>query len=296
MQYSNPQLPEGINTSQEHPLKDFLILSAGVIGGLFAILTILILLTGYFSEKIPFEWESNFPVDKIIPFEQNADMPDYLRQVSSRVISQMDLPESMQIRVHYVNDDLVNAFATLGGHVFLFRGLLEKLQSEDELAMVIAHEAAHIKHRHPIMGASHGVVASIFMSIIGGSAGDSLTGMLLDTSGTAAVLRFSRDFEYESDEDATQVLLSLYGHAEGANRLFKLFSEELKGDVPFEFLSTHPITDNRIEQVREMTQSVSSSRTATLTPLPNDFITWLDSQREKHQQEKDSAKKSAQTE
>ena len=44
--------------------------------------------------------------------------------------------------VHAVQDPTVNAFATLGGHVFVFTGLVDSLDSENGLAMVLAHELA----------------------------------------------------------------------------------------------------------------------------------------------------------
>ena len=183
MEYSNPELPEGINTSTSHPLKEFFILTAGVIGAIIILVSLLIVTVDYFADKIPFEWEQTFPLGPLVEADNNETLPVYIGQLSRKVIDQMALPEGMEITVHYVNEDVVNAFATLGGHIVLYRGLLEKLNSEDELAMVIAHEVAHIKHRHPIQSASHGVVVAVVMSLILGSSGDDSIGNLLGVTG-----------------------------------------------------------------------------------------------------------------
>ena len=63
--------------------------------------------------------------------------------------------------MHYDASDTVNAFATLGGHVVIYRGLLEKLPNENVVAMVVAHEIAHIKHRDPVAALGRGVAITL---------------------------------------------------------------------------------------------------------------------------------------
>ena len=145
MEYSNPELPEGINTSKEHPFKEFLILSVGLLASVFIVITLLIVLVDNFADKVPFEYEEKLPILKFIDNLEEEPLPPYLKKVTQKILSGFVMPDEMKITFHYVNDDTVNAFATLGGHIVLYRGLLEKLKYEDELAMVIAHEIAHVK-------------------------------------------------------------------------------------------------------------------------------------------------------
>lgn len=275
MEYSNPELPEGINTSTSHPLKEFFILTAGVIGAILLLVSLLVVTVDYFADKIPFEWEQAFPLEPLIDADKNESLPVYIEQVSRKVIDQMALAEGMEITVHYVNEDVVNAFATLGGHIVVYRGLLEKLNSEDELAMVIAHEVAHIKHRHPIQSASHGVAVGVVMSLLLGSSGDDAIGNLLGATGMVSLMKYSRDYEYAADLDAINAMINLYGHADGAIALFKVFESEIGKTQPMEFLSTHPLTDRRISQTQLMIDERRVSIKKSLTLLPDNFVKWL---------------------
>ena len=75
MEYSNPELPEGINTSKEHPLKEFFILTDGLLGLIFIVISALILIVDNFANKIPFELENELPVSSIIKHEHAEPLP-----------------------------------------------------------------------------------------------------------------------------------------------------------------------------------------------------------------------------
>lgn len=280
MEYSNPELPEDINTSKSSPLKEFFILTLGLLGTIFIIIYLLIVVVDNFADKIPFEMEKKLPISNFINKQNTEKLPAYLDEVAQKVIKSFDLPAPMTITVHYVNDDTVNAFATLGGHIVLYRGLLEKLKHEDEIAMVIAHEVAHIKYRHPILSASHGIVVGLVLSIISSSSGESVVSDLMGTTGMATLTKFSREFEYQSDKDAITSLIKIYGHAGGALGLFKVFESEFGKDKSFEFLATHPLTKNRITQTKEMIESHNILKNYKMKALPAEFRLWLKKQRE----------------
>ena len=277
MQYSNPKIPEGINTSKINPLKEFIVLSSGIIITAFIVVFFLVTLVDLFADKIPFSWEKTIPISKVFSDKNKQAMPVYLQKVSQKVMQQMALPEGMEITLHYINDDTVNAFATLGGHIFLFRGFLEKLNNEDELSMVIAHEIAHVKYRHPILSLSHGVVVSVVLSLLGSSS-DNVAGSMLGNSSTLTVMHFSRGFEYQSDQAAVNALIKIYGHAQGAIGLFDVFNNEVSTTQHVEFLNTHPLTENRISKTNAIIMQTSIGGDEFTTPLPLDFVSWLKEQ------------------
>lgn len=279
MQYSNPELPEGINTSKTHPLKEFLILTAGVIGSLFLIISLLIYIVDHFADKIPFSVEQNLPIASFFEKNKSSRLPDYLDQLASKVISHSDLPEGMTITIHYSNSDTVNAYATLGGHIVLYRGLLEKLKSENEIAMVIGHEIGHVKHRHPVLSASHGIVVGLVLSILSTSAGDSVVSNLLGTTSSVTLMRYSREYEYQADQEAINTLIKIYGHAGGALQLFNVFEKEAGKSEPVEFLNTHPLTKNRISQAHTLIEKQNLLQQYSLTPIPLSFANWLTQQK-----------------
>ena len=278
MQYSNPKIPEGINVSKTNPLKEFAVLTIGVILVVISVLALLIILVDLFADKIPFQWEKEMPIERVLGNKDGSQLPDYINVLSQKVISNMQLPDDMDITVHYVNDDTVNAFATLGGHIVIYRGLLEKLTYEEELAAIIAHEVAHIKYRHPILGASHGLAVGLVLSIISSSADDIVSGLLGNTS-MITVMKFSRDYEYQADKEAIELLIKIYGQADGALGLFDIFKSVHNAVEPIEFLNTHPLTDNRIKQAKSMIFDKQVTNQSSMTNFPQDYISWLSSEK-----------------
>lgn len=285
MEYSNPEIPEGINTSKDHPLKEFVLLTGGVMASIAALVLVLVLLSDFIVGYIPFSWEQQLS----LPFTaaDGADDADsselipepiqvYLQGLADRISEAQDLPEGMLIKVHYIDDETVNAFATLGGNVFFFRGLLEKLPNENALAMVMAHEIAHIKYRHPIHSLGRGVIIGLVMSVISSSIGDAIMRSFVNEAGYLTVLKFGRDMEADSDEAAMRALLLLYGHLEGADDLFKVLLQASGGSEPFVFFSTHPLTDNRISNIRNKAgQYQQIAPVNQVTPLPDTFSSWV---------------------
>lgn len=139
MEYENPEIPEGINTTSTHPLKNLAVL----LGGLLVLLVLgawLMGMTGaYLAAKIPYSQELRLAEQYAEPVAAFTPIERYLQQLADQVGRSMELPSGMKITVHYVDEGVDNAFATLGGNVFLYRGLLEKLLNENALAMLIAH-------------------------------------------------------------------------------------------------------------------------------------------------------------
>ncbi|MCG8052735.1 MAG: M48 family metallopeptidase [Candidatus Thiodiazotropha endolucinida] len=286
MKYSNPQIPEGINTSKQHPLKEFLMLSSGVL----VLIVAAVLLLGFFADKlahyIPFEVELKIVSQELLDGPEPGPMQSYLEGLTERIVSAQGLSEEMPITVHYVDDDTVNAFATLGGHIYMFRGLLEKLPNENALAMVLAHEIAHIKHRHPIRSLGRGITIGLALSMVSGTLGDMMANQIVSNTGMVTSLTFSRDQERESDKTALETLMVLYGNVVGADQLFVVLQNaEGTMKVP-EFFSTHPLSEKRIQHIHAFGRELSGSTTTQqATPLPLDFTNWLslETTEEEHQ-------------
>ena len=158
VEYENPNIPEGINVGTEHPLKDFALLAIGVLGTIVLLIVVLAWSAEYVARFIPFsfeqaligKFETTLEADDK-PAEDFEDVQRYLESLTARIVAAENLSEEMSGTVHFVDDVTFNAFATLGGHFVIFRGLLERMPSENALAMVIAHEVAYIKLRDPIV-------------------------------------------------------------------------------------------------------------------------------------------------
>lgn len=270
MEYSNPNIPEGINTSKEHPLKEFFILSAGILALVAVVVLILGLLAEMLAPHIPFSMEQELASQFIEQPESTGETQQYLQSLTDKLIQSMDLPENMSITVHYVDDEVVNAFATLGGHIFIHRGLLQKIPHENALSMVLAHEVAHIKHRHPLIAMGRGVVVGLFLATIAGISGDRVTGTIISDAGIVASLGFNRDQEREADLTAIVALEKHYQHVAGANDLFKILLKAQGAHalrMP-QFLSTHPLSEDRINYLYETANEYGWQVQGTLSQLP----------------------------
>lgn len=271
MKYSNPLPAEGINTTPTHPLKEFLLLSGGLIG----VIAIFIFVVGFFAEKfahyIPFETEVSISQSVASTMSgQQGEVQVWLQQLADELASAQNLPEDMSITIHYVNSDTVNAMASLGGHVVMFRGLLEKLGSENAIAMVLAHEVAHVHHRHPIQTLGRGAVISLALAAIGVSSSDA--GQILGTAGLLTELTFSRHQEQQSDFTALRSLYHHYGHVGGATDLFEMFLKEEGDAIPrMTFFSTHPLSENRIVRIKAYAVEQSWPLSGQLVAVPENI-------------------------
>jgi len=255
---SNPQPAEDINISKTHPLKEFFLLSGGILALVAVIVLVLSFLADTLTQYIPFEVERSLvrKVDIDMPASNTGIVPDYLQSLANDLSQKMDLPEGMEITVSVINSNTVNAFATLGGNVVFFTGLLDAISNENTLAMVMAHEIAHIKLRHPLRALGRGVVVGIAVATMAGVAGNDIVAKLIGDTSLLTTLNFSRDQESAADKLAVAALAKHYGHASGSIQLFELLNQQQgeSGDKIPEFFTTHPLSQNRIAAIQKYAQ------------------------------------------
>jgi predicted Zn-dependent protease len=251
--YANPPVPHEVNVSEKTPLLDFLRLSLGLILLVVVVTGSIFFIARWYAPKISFQQEMAL-VDRVMPVAEKGVSEcreageTALQAFAEQLAKHMDLPPEMRIRVHFSDKGEANAGATLGGYIFVMRGLLEHVNSENALAMVLAHEIAHIKHRDPIVSASGGIAtALLFSSLIGGLDG----GMLLGAALGMTQMGFSREQEAVADREALAALQRYYGHTRGAEEFFNYIMAEnsLAANIPA-FLSTHTTPPDRIAAIR----------------------------------------------
>lgn len=283
MEYHNKLPPEGINTTRVHPLKQFLQLAIGALV-LVVVLVVFLQVSGSFmAKRIPFSFETAIVSQLDDPFsnaDERVEMTSYLNDLAQRLSTQMPLPEGMSVTVHYDSSDVFNAFATVGGNLFFYKGLLAVIPDENTLAMVMAHEIAHVLHRDPIAAMGGGIASSIALLALTGSSGTA--GSVLGNAGVLTSVQFTRKMEVEADREALHALYENYGHVQGAAELFMLFSEARDGETDDNpgwlerFQSTHPLDQDRIDNTEKIAADENWPLVGETTPLPNDFQRWLD--------------------
>ena len=271
MSYENHQPSEGINVSNEHPLKEFAQLLIGI--GLVCIIAVVTLsfVSSALAKRIPFEFEQTM-IERFDYFKaSDSSTAKQLQNLAKRLSQHMDLPSNIELTVHYDDSDTVNALATLGGNIVFFEGLIKELESEDELAAVMAHEIAHIKLRHPISGLGKGISIAAFAAFMSGLSGNTAGDWLLGNSAQLTLMSYSRRQEAAADLLAAQALQAEYGHIEGAERLFQRFSEleakSIINDINIEAFRSHPYSDNRWAKLVSEAANANWNLSGDLTPL-----------------------------
>lgn len=271
--YENPQIPEGINVSEENPLKEFALLVTGISVVVVVVVTVLSLLAGHLARYVPFEQERALlsRVDVGWLKEKQDGVPlqkeQYLQSLADRLARAMDLPADIQVTVHYADTPTVNAMAMLGGHIVVYQGLIDALPNENALAMVVAHEMAHIRHRHPIVAMGRGFAVMLALTSLAGM-GDGMMQQWVGNMGMLSVLTFSRAQEEEADADAIAAVQRSYGHVGGAAAFFEHIAEQPDTLKVPQMLSTHPDHAARIERIRRFEREHPGSGREELLPLP----------------------------
>lgn len=245
MIFENPKLPEGINSGRRQPLRDLAILGGGV-GAVLGVLVAAFLLAAHFlGPSVPFSWELALAGGNIEASADERPQALALRALGERVAGAMDLPGDMHIDVHLLDIGTPNAFATLGGHVFVTRSMIQALPNENALAWVLAHEIAHVRNRDPMRGASSGLLLGLLGALV---TGDSAIGdLIVGGGGMVGSMGFSRRREEAADAAGLPALVALYGHAGGYGEALDALRPlaDAAGGEPPTILASHPHLEDR---------------------------------------------------
>lgn len=147
------------------------------------------------------------------------------------------------------SDTQFNAFAVAGGKTFLNQGMLRAIDSEAELAFVIAHEVAHNDLKHCVQKIQHAVRASQI---------DPRLGEVVGVAYSVYQHPYSQDIEYAADKRGVELMTAAGYSKQGAISFFrKLQKFEPSSEDPTiqavnDFISTHPTAQKRIERIEKM--------------------------------------------
>lgn len=157
------------------------------------------------------------------------------------------------LRFTVVKSDEVNAFALPNGDIVIFTGIIDKMKSYEELVALIGHEATHIHHRHSMKMMGRNLSGLIFISTILGDA-NGVISVIGQNAHELRNLSYSRHYEEEADTGGFNTMKINKINPKGMVDLFKVLdAKEESIEIP-EFISTHPITKNRIQNAENLIQ------------------------------------------
>jgi predicted Zn-dependent protease len=169
----------------------------------------------------------------------NPDINAYVNSIGQR-LAQASARPTIPYKFQVVNDKSVNAFATMGGFVYVNTGLMQAAANEAELASVIAHEIGHIAGRHSINQMRDVALSQGLMS----AAGLRESTMVQLGVQLAVNLPNSREAELEADRmGLTNLIRAGYAPAAMVSFMKKLGQQ---GGSPPAILSTHPANSERV--------------------------------------------------
>lgn len=254
MRFVPRQPRDGINVSDTHPLVEAgtLIVGLTIIFAVIAlILVFLIEIALYFIpvEKEVALFENWLPDDLVTvsPDDERLNQSQYL--IDRLAFHWGDAPYDFRVEID--DSDVANAMALPGGLIIVTKGLLEQVESENELAFVLGHELGHFRNRDHIRALGRGIVLSMFFAATMGGDESGLGIRVADMT----LRGFSRKQESSADEFGLELVYTHYGHVNEAWRLFERWDDSgssLPGVASY--TSTHPNPGDRVENLKAVAQ------------------------------------------
>jgi len=182
----------------------------------------------------------------------DAQWQGYLNEVGQKIVKVSDRQE---IEYHFtvIESDQINAFATPGGYVYFYTGILNLMDNEAEMAAVLAHEISHVVARHSVQHLQKALGIQLLASV---ALGEKSAGTIGQITGVLAGLwlnGYGRAYELEADEYGVFYMKEAGYNPDGARTMFQKLAT-LSGDSGeqgwFEKLtSSHPDTQERLSKI-----------------------------------------------
>lgn len=214
-------------------------------------------------------------IHKEMPFVEDGEVLTYVRNIGNRVAKQVGIT-TYQFQFFVVDQPVPNAFAVPGGYIFIYRGLIEMMSSEGELASILAHELGHITARHLQRSIdeakilSVGMIAGLIAGILLGAPGLAVGGM---AGAQTAALQYSRVHETEADMRGFGYLCAAGYHPSDMPSMMQKLLEctWLQNSTIPSYLSTHPAVGERVQYLNEMVKKRKDLSRKEVEPPTGDF-------------------------
>jgi beta-barrel assembly-enhancing protease len=188
-----------------------------------------------------------------VKLSQNPVVNNYVNQIGQRLARTSARP-NIKYTFQVVEDDAINAFATMGGFVYVNTGLVKAADNEAQLAGVIGHEIGHITGRHSLQHIKQAAITQGLTSLAGLDR-DTIVQMGVQL---ALTLPNSRQDEYDADRRGLTNMIQT-GYAPMAMPEF--MKKLSRGNSAPEFLSSHPAVSERVANLQKMIPAAYKNRT-----------------------------------
>jgi len=192
--------------------------------------------------------------------DPSSEAQAFVDEVGRQLVEQSAAADTpYQYEFHLLADDqVINAFALPGGQIFITAALYDRLETEGQLAGILAHEIAHVVGRH---GAEHIAKAQLTEGLTGAavvavydpeSPNSQYAAQMAQVVGQLITLRYGREDELESDRLGVRFMAQAGYDPTALIGVMEILAEASSGNQQPEFFSTHPDPGNRIGQIEAL--------------------------------------------
>lgn len=210
---------------------------------------------------IPFVSEREIEIESEAEFQKmrnsmtisnDVNVRNYVYCVADAIVAELEEPyASMQWDIEIFDDEAVNAFAMTGGKIGVFTGILKVAENQDQLGAVIGHEVAHVTQQHSLERVNQAMTTQVGAQAAGAVLGGGYAGDAVQMAAQVALtLPYGRGQESEADTVGLVYSANAGFDPRASVTLWKNMDKANKGAPP-EFLSTHPSSDTRIQDLIE---------------------------------------------
>ena len=189
---------------------------------------------------------------RILPEKSHEQAYSYLNSIKESILNSGKIvyKDRFLWKLYIIDDDVLNAFATPGGHIYVYTGLIKYLDDVDHLAGVMGHELAHADRRHATNQLKKQLGVTILVQAVLGEESE----IIQQVISSLLSLKFSRDNEADADANAVIYHTNTGFSCNGVAGFFEKLETEGSGSGIPEFLSTHPTPKNRVTDINQRSE------------------------------------------
>ncbi len=274
--YVPKEIPEAVNVNvtQVHPLANlvYLFATVAIVGS--AIYGLLGVAASQLATQIGPKTEENIGAAMTAAFPTRTAAEDsrvtYLERLLASLeadVRKTDLGNGQYppLKVRTLEAPEENAMVTAGSYLLVTDGLLAAVESENELAFVLAHELGHLHNRDPLKALGRSLVLITLSSIVSNSA--------LVNVVNASELSYNRSQETAADNYASELIQARYRHMGDSLGFFERNREPALGafGIIAEWQQTHPLSSSRIQRLEDKFEQRGWPENGKITPLPDNI-------------------------
>ncbi len=196
-----------------------------------------------------------------VEFIQDIELVTYINSIGNLLTKKGLEISPFNFRFYLIKEDSFNAFSVPGGYIFINSGIFESIESEDELAGIMAHEMAHNVCRHiarkleNIKKMQIAITAATLAAILlgGGKAGEAVS-VTSSALAETKLLFYSRADEEEADRTGFQILTKAGYNPWGMVKIMEKLSQKSNFaiEVSYRYLFTHPLPQERVSYLIDL--------------------------------------------